>query len=68
MEEPISSKGGVKAFLNRKYERKDIEDSLFKTLAARREIRAFKYDGSWKPIDSVKDYEEIRGIYLTREI
>ena len=68
MEEPISSKGGVKAFLNRKYAEKGLEESLFRVLARRREIRTFKYDGFWKPIDSVKDYEEIRELYLTREV
>ncbi len=61
-------KRGVKAFLNRKYAEKGLEESLFKVLATRREIRTFKYDGFWKPIDSVKDYEEIRELYLTREV
>ena len=61
-------KKGVKAFLDRKYAEKDIENSLFRTLATRKEIRTFKYDGLWKPIDSVKDYEEIREVYLTRGV
>ena len=42
---------------------KDIERSILKSQAAKREVFAYKFNGFWKPIESPKDYEEIRNIY-----
>ena len=42
---------------------KDIEGSILKSQAAKGEVSAYKFNGFWKPIDSPKDYEEIRKIY-----
>jgi NDP-sugar pyrophosphorylase family protein len=58
----------VKVFLNRKYSERNIENSLFRNLAVKKEIQAFKYNGFWKPVDSVKDYDEIREIYRNRKV
>ena len=58
----------MKSHLKTKFKEKDIERSLFRTLAHKREIYAYKYSGFWKPVDNTKDYEEIKEIYMTREI
>ena len=56
-------KRGIGDYLKRSYRAKDIEDTLFKYIATRGMISAFKYKGFWKPIDTAKDYEEIRNIF-----
>ena len=58
----------MKSHLKTKFKEKDIERSLFRTLAHKREIYAYKYNGFWKPVDNTKDYKEIKEIYMTREI
>ena len=59
-------KRGIKPFLKRNYADKGIEGSVFKALARRGEIAAYRYIGFWKPVDTIKDYEEIRKIYSER--
>ena len=61
-------KSGIKPFLNRNYADRGIEGSIFKTLARRGEIAAYKYNGLWKPVDTLKDYEEAKEIYQNMEI
>ena len=56
----------IRSYLKRNYVAREVEDSLFKVLATRGEIAAFKYGGFWKPVDTVKDYEEVKDIYLGR--
>lgn len=53
----------IKDYIKRKYEGRDIEDTLFRYLARRKLLSAFKYNGFWKPIDTAKDYEEVRAIF-----
>ncbi len=59
-------KRGIKPFLKRNYADKGIESSVFKSLARRGEIAAYRYSGFWKPVDTAKDYEEILKIYSER--
>ena len=61
-------KRGIKPFLKRNYADKGIEGSVFKALARRGEIAAYKYSGFWKPVDTIKDYEEILKIYSERSV
>ncbi|MCL4333080.1 MAG: nucleotidyltransferase family protein [Candidatus Thermoplasmatota archaeon] len=58
---------GIKDYLNREYEEKDIERTLFQTLLKENRIRALKFNGYWKGVDSVKDYEEVRKVYEYRK-
>ncbi len=57
----------IKPFLNRNYADRGIEDSIFKTLSRKGEIAAYKYNGLWKPVDTLKDYEEVKEIYKNRK-
>ncbi len=59
---------GIRPYLNRNYRDKGVEGSVLRSLAAMGEMAAYKYEGFWKPIDTIKDYEEIRKIYLERNI
>lgn len=61
-------RSGIRPYLNRNYGDKGVEGSVFKSLAAKGEMAAYKYRGFWKPIDTIKDYEEIKKIYLERNI
>ena len=61
-------KRGIKPFLKRNYADKGIEGSVFKALARRGEIAAYRYSGFWKAVDTIKDYEETREIYQNRGI
>ena len=49
--------GEIKSILKRNFADRGIEGSLFKSLASKGEIAAYKYRGFWKPVDTVKDYE-----------
>lgn len=60
-------KPGVKAYLKRIYASTGIENTLFNSLSKDSKIRAFKFGGYWKSVDSVKDYEEIQKDYEKRE-
>lgn len=60
-------RGEIKSILKRNFADRDIEGSLFKSLASRDEIAAYKYGGFWKPVDTVKDYEEIKKIFIGRK-
>ncbi len=60
-------KPGVKTYLKRPYSSTGIENTLFDSLSKDGKIRAFKFGGYWKAVDSVKDYEEIKKDYETRE-
>jgi len=59
-------KEGVRKYIELKYEGKDIENTLFSRLAEESELSAFKYNGFWRSVDSMKDYEDLRNIYSTR--
>ena len=61
-------RSGIRTYLNRNYGDKGVEGSVFKSLAAKEEMAAYKYRGFWKPVDTIKDYEEIKKIYLERNI
>ena len=61
-------RGGIRPYLNRNYGDKGVEGSIFRSLAAKGEMAAYKYGGFWKPVDTIKDYEEIRKIYRERNI
>ncbi len=38
----------------------DHEDTLFPSLAAKKELHAYKYDGFWRTVDTGKDLEELK--------
>jgi NDP-sugar pyrophosphorylase family protein len=57
----------IKSYLKRNFADSGIEGSLFKSLASMGEIAAFRYRGFWKPVDTIKDYEEIRKIFIERK-
>ena len=56
----------VREYVGMEYEGRDIENTLFRRLAERNELSAFKYKGLWISVDSLKDYEELRNIYSRR--
>jgi NDP-sugar pyrophosphorylase family protein len=56
----------VRKYIEMEYEGKDIENTLFSRLADESELSAFKYNGFWRSVDSLKDYEDLRNIYSTR--
>ncbi|EQB66092.1 MAG: hypothetical protein AMDU3_IPLC00001G0258 [Thermoplasmatales archaeon I-plasma] len=60
-------RGEIKSTLRRNFADRGIEGSLFKSLASKGEIAAYKYGGFWKPVDTVKDYEEIKKIFIGRK-
>ena len=60
-------RGEIKSILKRNFADRGIEGSLFKSLASKGEIAAYKYGGFWKPVDTVKDYEEIKKIFIGRK-
>ncbi|MCL5873793.1 MAG: nucleotidyltransferase family protein [Candidatus Thermoplasmatota archaeon] len=60
-------KPGVRDYLKRRYTGGEVERTLFESLLADHNIRSLKYGGYWKAVDSLKDYEEIRKDYVTRE-
>ena len=60
-------KPAVKTYLKRQYSNTEIEKTLFDSLSSDGKIKAFKFGGYWKAVDSVKDYEEIKKEYETRE-
>lgn len=54
-------------YLNKEYQEKEIERSVFPSLAEIGQIYAFKHTGLWKSIDSIKDYEEAIKIFQNRK-
>ena len=58
----------TESILKRNFADRSIEGSLFKSLASKGEIAAYKYGGFWKPVDTVKDYEEIKKIIIERKL
>jgi NDP-sugar pyrophosphorylase family protein len=60
-------KPAVKTYLKRQYSSTEIEKTLFDSLSSDGKIKAFKFGGYWKAVDSVKDYEEIKKEYDSRE-
>ena len=61
-------KSQIRSYLDRNYADKDIEGSVIRTLALSGKMAAYKYRGFWKPVDTMKDYEEIKRIYTKRNI
>jgi NDP-sugar pyrophosphorylase family protein len=59
-------KEGVRKYIEMEDEGKDIENTFFSRLAEESELSAFKYNGFWRSVDSLKDYEDLRNIYSTR--
>ncbi|MEM3497378.1 MAG: nucleotidyltransferase family protein [Thermoplasmatales archaeon] len=53
-------------YIVRMYDGKDIEMTVLKAMAAAGDLGVLKYDGFWLSVDSLKDYETIRGIYEKR--
>ncbi len=60
-------KPGVKIYLKKRYANREVERTLFQSLLENNNIRSLKYEGYWKAVDSMKDYEEIRKDYAPRE-
>jgi len=56
----------VRKYIELECEGKDIENTLFSRLADESELSAFKYNGFWRSVDSLKDYEDLRNIYSAR--
>ena len=54
--------------LKKNFHSKNIEFSVLESLAAKRELSAYRFNGFWKSIDNAKDYEETREIFSNREI
>ena len=54
-------------YLSDNFTGKDLETTVFSRMALEGEIAALKYDGFWKSVDSLKDYEEIKSLYSRRE-
>ena len=54
--------------LKKNFHSKDIEVSMLKSLVAKRELSAYRFNGLWKSIDNAKDCEEAMEIFSNREI
>jgi NDP-sugar pyrophosphorylase family protein len=57
----------IRKYLEREYQDKDIEKSVFPVLAKDGQIAGLKYQGFWKSVDSAKDYEEVVKSYSNRD-
>lgn len=60
-------KGTTRKYLDRRYQNRDVENTLLKSMAEDGELAALRYSGLWRPVDSLKDYEEVKKIYSNRE-
>ncbi len=60
-------KKDIRKYLEREYQEKDIEKTVFPVLAKEGQIAGLKYKGFWKSVDSAKDYEEVVKSYSNRD-
>jgi len=57
----------VGEILNEDFQEKEIEKTVFPELAKKGKIYAYKHNGIWKSVDSIKDYEEAMKMFERRK-